>query len=64
VSDAEFDRALARLRAAGIRFYADPRRSRIDEINHSFGGRGFYFDDPDGHLLELITRPYGPKPEM
>jgi catechol 2,3-dioxygenase-like lactoylglutathione lyase family enzyme len=64
VSDAEFDAALARLRADGIRFYADPRRSKAGEINHAFGGRGFYFDDPDGHLLELITRPYGPKPEM
>jgi catechol 2,3-dioxygenase-like lactoylglutathione lyase family enzyme len=28
-------------------------------INHRDGGRGLYFEDPDGHLLEIITRPYG-----
>jgi catechol 2,3-dioxygenase-like lactoylglutathione lyase family enzyme len=28
-------------------------------INHRDGGRGVYFEDPDGHLLELLTRPYG-----
>jgi catechol 2,3-dioxygenase-like lactoylglutathione lyase family enzyme len=32
------------------------------EINHHYGGRGFYFRDPDGHLLELITAPYGDEP--
>jgi len=28
-------------------------------INHRDGGRGLYFQDPGGHLLEIITRPYG-----
>ena len=28
-----------------------------DELH--FGGRGVYFRDPSGHLLEIITRPYG-----
>ena len=28
-------------------------------INRNDGGRGVYFKDPDGHLLEIITRPYG-----
>ena len=23
------------------------------------GGRGVYFEDPSGHLLEILTRPYG-----
>ena len=32
-------------------------------INHLYGGRGVYFDDPNGHLMELITRPYGPTPQ-
>ncbi len=31
----------------------------LDEINTHFGGRGVYFEDPGGHLLEIITRPYG-----
>ena len=28
-------------------------------MNHHDGGRGVYFEDPNGHLLEIITRPYG-----
>ncbi|HKD65475.1 MAG TPA: VOC family protein [Candidatus Binataceae bacterium] len=63
VSDAEFDSALARIRNAGIPFFADFTHRGRGEINHLYGGRGVYFDDPSGHLLELITRPYGPVPE-
>src|SRR5271169_6611101 len=63
VSDSEFDAALARIRASGVKHYANFRRERPGEINHLYGGRGVYFDDPNGHLLELITRPYGPTPE-
>jgi catechol 2,3-dioxygenase-like lactoylglutathione lyase family enzyme len=39
--------------------WADPARTKPGEINHHDGGRGFYFHDPNGHLLEVITRPYG-----
>lgn len=56
VSDAEFDAGLARVRAAGLDWWADPGRQQVNEINRRWGGRGFYFDDPDGHLLELMTR--------
>jgi hypothetical protein len=35
--------------------YADPVRSQPGQINHRFGGRGVYFDDPDGHFFELMT---------
>jgi len=63
VSDAEFDAALARIRARGVSHYANFRREQPGEINQLYDGRGVYFDDPDGHLLELITRPYGPTPE-
>lgn len=59
VSEDEFDAAFGRIRAQGLPFWADPSRSKAGEINHHFGGRGVYFQDPDGHLLELITRPYG-----
>ena len=38
---------------------ADPARTKEGEINHHDGGRGAYFEDPNGHLLEIITRPYG-----
>jgi catechol 2,3-dioxygenase-like lactoylglutathione lyase family enzyme len=63
IGEAEFDAALARIRAIGVAHYANHRRERPGEINHFYGGRGVYFDDPDGHLMELITRPYGPTPE-
>ena len=43
--------------------WADPWLSRPGEINKHYGGRGFYFRDPDGHLLELLTAPYGAEPE-
>jgi len=63
VSDGAFDAALERVRRAKIRFFAEFDGSGEGEINHLYGGRGFYFRDPNGHLFELITRPYGPKPE-
>ena len=63
VGEAEFDAALARLRAAGVAIYADHRLAQPGEINHHYGGRGVYFKDPNGHLFELITRPYGETPE-
>jgi catechol 2,3-dioxygenase-like lactoylglutathione lyase family enzyme len=59
VDEAEFDPIFGRVRAAGVEYYADPHRSQPGEINHHSGGRGFYFDDPDDHLMEVITRPYG-----
>jgi hypothetical protein len=54
-----FDAAFAR-----IRYYADPRRAKPGEINHLHGGRGVYFDDPNGHLMQIITHPYGDRPEQ
>jgi catechol 2,3-dioxygenase-like lactoylglutathione lyase family enzyme len=59
VTEAEFDQILDRLRRAGITHYADPCHHRPGEINHDHGGRGAYFDDPDGHNLEILTQPYG-----
>ncbi len=64
VSETDFDAAYARLGEAGVATYSDPFRSRPGEINHLYGGRGVYFDDPDGHYFELITTPYGPVPEV
>jgi catechol 2,3-dioxygenase-like lactoylglutathione lyase family enzyme len=55
----EFTAIFARIRERGLEYWADPARTRPGEINHHDGGRGVYFKDPDGHLLEMITRPYG-----
>ncbi|HEX6124693.1 MAG TPA: VOC family protein [Pyrinomonadaceae bacterium] len=59
VSEEEFDACFGRLKEMGLEYWADPARSRGGEINRNDGGRGVYFKDPDGHMLELITRPYG-----
>jgi catechol 2,3-dioxygenase-like lactoylglutathione lyase family enzyme len=59
IGEDDFDGVYARIRERGLVYWADPGRSRAGQINHNDGGRGLYFQDPDGHLLEVITRPYG-----
>ncbi len=59
VGEEDFDAILGRIRARGLPFWADPGRRRPGEINTADGGRGVYWADPDGHWLEIITRPYG-----
>jgi catechol 2,3-dioxygenase-like lactoylglutathione lyase family enzyme len=59
VGDDEFDAAFGRIQARGLDYWADPARTQAAQINRHFGGRGVYFPDPDNHLLELITKPYG-----
>lgn len=59
ITEGEFDAIFARIRKRGIDYWADPGRSRPGEINHRDAGRGLYFEDPNGHFLEIITRAYG-----
>jgi catechol 2,3-dioxygenase-like lactoylglutathione lyase family enzyme len=59
VGEAEFDEIFSRIRERKLPYWADPGRTRPGEINHHDGGRGVYFKDPNGHLLEVITRQYG-----
>ncbi|OBB38032.1 VOC family protein [Mycolicibacterium fortuitum] len=59
VSEEEFDSIYGKIRDRGMQHWADPRGQRQGEINHNDGGRGVYFQDPSGHYLEIITRPYG-----
>ena len=63
VGEEEFDAIFARIREAGLPYWADPGQRRGGEINTNDGGRGLYWEDPDGHLLEIITRPYGSGPD-
>jgi len=56
VSDDEFDAIFGRIQQAGISYGSGPRSPRDMEINHRRGGRGVYFHDHEGHLLELLTR--------
>jgi catechol 2,3-dioxygenase-like lactoylglutathione lyase family enzyme len=59
VSDAEFDQIQSRIVERGLTYWADPFHAHEGEINTNDGGRGLYWDDPDGHNLEIITVPYG-----
>jgi catechol 2,3-dioxygenase-like lactoylglutathione lyase family enzyme len=59
VSESEFDDIFGRIRERTLPYWADPAQTQRGEINHHDSGRGVYFEDPDGHLLEVITRPYG-----
>ncbi|MCX2723931.1 VOC family protein [Roseibium salinum] len=59
VSESEFDEIFKRIRERSMQYWADPAKEKPGEINRRDGGRGLYFDDPDGHSLEILTRPYG-----
>ncbi|MBX3260198.1 MAG: VOC family protein [Labilithrix sp.] len=59
LSEEEFDAVFARLRARGLDYWADPHHHEPGRINTRDGGRGLYFEDPNGHNLEILTRPYG-----
>jgi catechol 2,3-dioxygenase-like lactoylglutathione lyase family enzyme len=59
VSEDDFDTIFGRIQAQQLNYWADPHHQQPGEINTRDGGRGVYFDDPNGHVLELLTRPYG-----
>jgi len=59
ISEEEFDAVFGRIQDRELEYWADPGYTRPGEINHNDGGRGVYVPDPDGHLLEVMTRPYG-----
>jgi len=55
VSDAEFDAIFGRVKEEGIAYGSGPRSRTDMQINHRRGGRGVYFEDPNGHVLEILT---------
>jgi catechol 2,3-dioxygenase-like lactoylglutathione lyase family enzyme len=57
VSDAEFDAILERVKQAGLPYGSAPWSLKDGKLNDWGGGKGFYFEDPDGHILELMTVP-------
>jgi catechol 2,3-dioxygenase-like lactoylglutathione lyase family enzyme len=61
VSEDEFDAISGRLRALGLPTFADPGH-RTPGHNTADGGRGAYFASPEGHNMEVLTRPYGSGP--
>ena len=58
VSETEFDEIYGRIQDRELNHWADPMQQRPQQINHHNGGRGVYFQDPDGHFLEALTQPY------
>jgi catechol 2,3-dioxygenase-like lactoylglutathione lyase family enzyme len=59
VGEDDFDAIFGRIEERGLEYWADPFHEHPGTINHNDGGRGVYWNDPDGHSLEIITRPYG-----
>jgi catechol 2,3-dioxygenase-like lactoylglutathione lyase family enzyme len=59
VSETEFDQIFGRIKQRGLDYWADPGQKQKGKINRHDGGRGVYFEDPSGNLLEIITKPYG-----
>jgi catechol 2,3-dioxygenase-like lactoylglutathione lyase family enzyme len=59
IGEDDFDDIFGRIVDRELEHWADPGRTQPGSINRHDGGRGVYFEDPDGHLLEIITRPYG-----
>ena len=56
VSDEEFDAIFERIKAEQVTYGSEPFAQDNMQINDRLGGRGFYFRDPSGHSLELLTR--------
>jgi extradiol dioxygenase family protein len=59
VTEEEFDAIHGRIVERGLDWWADPFHRRPGEVNHGDGGRGLYWNDPNGHNLEILTVPYG-----
>ena len=55
VTDQEFDAVFSRIKTANITYASGPRPLDDMQLNAHQGGRGFYFKDLDGHVLELLT---------
>ena len=55
VGEEEFDKIFGRIQAEGIPYGSEPNARENLALNHRGGGRGVYFCDPNGHILELLT---------
>jgi catechol 2,3-dioxygenase-like lactoylglutathione lyase family enzyme len=57
ISEAEFEAIFGRVKAKGLPYGSGPYNHTAGQIYTRRGGRGFYFEDPNGHLLEVMTVP-------
>jgi len=58
VNDIEFEEIYQKIKDENIIYGSDPYNLDNMKINHSFGGKGLYFKDPNGHVLEILTTDY------
>jgi len=58
VNDQQFDEILQRIKSENVSFGSGPSSLSDGKINNDHGGRGAYFPDPNGHMLEIITKDY------
>jgi catechol 2,3-dioxygenase-like lactoylglutathione lyase family enzyme len=57
--DAErFEAILARIKAAGISYRSLPQGPADLQVNTAHGGKIVYWDQPDGHVWEILTLSY------
>jgi catechol 2,3-dioxygenase-like lactoylglutathione lyase family enzyme len=57
VTEQDFDSIIGRIKSEGVQYGSQPNAPTNGEINTRRGGRGLYFPDPDGHLMEIMTTP-------
>ena len=58
VTDQDFDSIFERLKLENIKYGSGPYTSENMNMNHDNEGRGIYFRDANGHLLEILTTDY------
>jgi len=58
VTEEEFSEIFSRVRAEKLIYGSSPNRLDDMRINYHYGGRGVYFKDLDGHILEILTEDY------
>lgn len=58
VTDNDFDEIFQRIKEEKIQYGSAPDEPENMTINHNYGGRGVYFRDANGHLLEMLTVDY------
>jgi catechol 2,3-dioxygenase-like lactoylglutathione lyase family enzyme len=62
VAPADFDAILARLKAAGIAWRSKVAGPIDHQVDTQFGGKGVYWNEPDGHQWEMLTVSYARQP--
>lgn len=63
VSESDFDDILARIKDQGIEYRSSPHGPADRQVNTQHGGRNVYWNEPDGHVWEILTVSYARQPQ-